>query len=145
MTPHDLINDLTGRGVRLRAEGDKLKIDAPRGILTAEILEALSTHKPEILEVLTRPRLGAPVRPVPVRGGELTRCAWDNCGGELVTRASLQVCIRCMTWYIPAGPVSEDDQAALNERAAIHEYEGGLSREVAEMFAAIGWGPDRVN
>ncbi|WP_213414324.1 non-ribosomal peptide synthetase, partial [Xylanibacillus composti] len=39
-------------GIRMRAEGDELKISAPQGALTAELREGLQTHKSAILAYL---------------------------------------------------------------------------------------------
>jgi hypothetical protein len=47
-----LVEDLERRGVRLRAHGDQLVVDAPRGVLTTEITSALSSEKPALLRLL---------------------------------------------------------------------------------------------
>ena len=44
-----LLQDLQALGVRLAAEGEVLQVDAPRGVLTAELRAALVAHKPDLL------------------------------------------------------------------------------------------------
>ncbi len=45
----ELLARLLGLGVRLRLEGDVLRYDAPRGVMTPELVDALRAAKPEIL------------------------------------------------------------------------------------------------
>lgn len=52
MTAKALLADLVARDVRLSAAGDKLRVNAPRGALTAELRRALLDHKPELLKAL---------------------------------------------------------------------------------------------
>lgn len=52
MTARALLADLADRDIRLSVAGDKLRINAPRGALTAELRQTLSEHKPELLEML---------------------------------------------------------------------------------------------
>jgi hypothetical protein len=52
--------DLEARGVRLLAVGKTLRVDAPRGVLTATDREALVAHKPAVLATL-RAEAEAPV------------------------------------------------------------------------------------
>ena len=47
----ELLTDLRERGLRLRAEGERLLV-APKGALTPEIRDALVAHKSEILPLL---------------------------------------------------------------------------------------------
>lgn len=55
MNAEAIIQDLTTRGVRVWAEADKLKLDAPVGILTDEDKAKLVAAKPELLAALSRP------------------------------------------------------------------------------------------
>lgn len=48
----DLLTDLTARGVLIEAHGDKLRIAAPAGALTANLRQALAEHKAAILAQL---------------------------------------------------------------------------------------------
>lgn len=58
MTPAELLLELNRRGVRLTAEGDRLRYEAPPGALTAELLDAMRKYKPELLCLLTRESRG---------------------------------------------------------------------------------------
>jgi pyochelin synthetase len=48
----DLLSDLTARGVRLQVNGDRLRVEAPTGVLTPEVRETLTEHKAELLQLL---------------------------------------------------------------------------------------------
>ncbi len=52
MTVADLLADLASRDIRLRLDGDKLRINAPKGVLTRQLQAKLVKHKPEILTAL---------------------------------------------------------------------------------------------
>jgi len=56
MTTLELLGRLRTRGIELRADGDKLVVNAPKGALTAELGDELRRRKPEVLEFL---RVGA--------------------------------------------------------------------------------------
>ena len=40
--------------IRLRAEGERLLVDAPKGVLTSEFSRVLKTHKPDLLAALSK-------------------------------------------------------------------------------------------
>ena len=52
MNPVELLGRLGALGIRLTADGDRLRYSAPKGALTPELREALARHKPEILAML---------------------------------------------------------------------------------------------
>jgi hypothetical protein len=52
MTATQILDDLRGRAVALTSNGDRLKIDAPLGVLTDEDRQAIRTHKAELLALL---------------------------------------------------------------------------------------------
>lgn len=56
MTTEELIEQATAAGVRLRQNGEKLRVDAPKGVLVPELLDALKEHKPAILAFLAQRR-----------------------------------------------------------------------------------------
>ena len=56
MTAEQLIADLQRRDVHLSAEGDRLRVDAPAGVVTAADRDALLRSKPEILRALAAKR-----------------------------------------------------------------------------------------
>lgn len=53
MTATALLADLLSRGVGLSADGDRLHVDAPKGVLTDADVAALHQHKPQILAILS--------------------------------------------------------------------------------------------
>jgi hypothetical protein len=52
MNISELITDLTEQGVQLWPDRDKLRIHAPKGLLTAQLQSALAAHKADILTFL---------------------------------------------------------------------------------------------
>lgn len=80
---------------------------------------------------------GTLAKPIPVHAnGKPARCLFDDCGGGLVTRGPLWLCLACGAWFTLAGPLSDDDRAEIEERAAIKEYDAGMTRDRAEIEAA---------
>ena len=59
MTATELVHTLTALDVRLAVQGDRLRVDTPRGVITAELRQALIDHKPELLQLL-RSATGTP-------------------------------------------------------------------------------------
>lgn len=52
MTAQELVNHLQQQDVRLAAHGDRLRIDAPRGVLTPDLRRDLQERKPELLALI---------------------------------------------------------------------------------------------
>jgi len=52
MTPDELLMRLNDQGIKLWADGDKLRYKAPSGALTPELLAEIAKHKAEILTLL---------------------------------------------------------------------------------------------
>ncbi len=48
----DLINELRGRGVEFRVQGNNVLVDAPRGAVQPDDVAALRSHKSEVLHLL---------------------------------------------------------------------------------------------
>lgn len=56
----ELLTELESQGVKITAEGDRLKIKAPKGTITEKLRQRLTAHKPEIIAALSmaaRPEL----------------------------------------------------------------------------------------
>jgi hypothetical protein len=53
MTAASFLSDLLARGVRLSADGERLKVDAPLGCLTAADRQKLIGCKTELLTIIT--------------------------------------------------------------------------------------------
>jgi hypothetical protein len=80
--PVALLSELQRQGVTLQAEGDRLRVKAPKGTLTPEVRQALTAQKAELLRLLVDsppPPAAFPREPPPadVVGG--IPCA--DCGG----------------------------------------------------------------
>ena len=54
MTTQKLISNLTKNGATFRIEGTRLAVDAPRGLLSQEERQTLSTRKWQVLRILKR-------------------------------------------------------------------------------------------
>src|SRR5688572_31641938 len=67
MSARELLVQLREKGVDVKANGDRLVIDAPRGAITPDLRDALSANKAELLRILTAPPLErAAPKPKPV-------------------------------------------------------------------------------
>lgn len=71
MTAVAILEKAKQRGIILQAEGDRLRIRAPKGTLTPELREAIAQHKQEILTVLQsrQPATGHGLCPGPEKCG----------------------------------------------------------------------------
>ena len=56
MNALSLFHDLKERGVIFEAQGERLKVDAPAGVVTEADRSALKEHKPKLLNLLSRPQ-----------------------------------------------------------------------------------------
>jgi TubC N-terminal docking domain len=52
MTPLELLTTLHGLGVTLTPWVDRLRVDAPAGVLTDDLRQALRTHKTALLDLV---------------------------------------------------------------------------------------------
>lgn len=74
MTSAALIAVLAGRGIRLSANGDKLRVEGPADLLTGDVYAVLVKRKPELMAVLTG-------KPAP---SSIPGIVWDSRGGVRV-------------------------------------------------------------
>jgi hypothetical protein len=92
MTLSDLQSRLTSLEIVLTARGDRLVVDAPAGVLTAEVKASLATHKEALLrslaEVKSQTRLAS--RPGPM----------DADAVAAIDRAFRPVAIQTRPWCI---------------------------------------------
>src|SRR5262245_11892444 len=49
---NELLHELRRRGATLTPNGDKLRITAPRGVITPHLLDQINRHKPALLQLL---------------------------------------------------------------------------------------------
>jgi len=52
MTATALLDELRTKGVHLTVEGEHVAVDAPKGVLTDDVRQAIRQHKPELLDLL---------------------------------------------------------------------------------------------
>jgi len=52
VSPHELLETLRRSGVEIATDGERLRVSAPRGVVTEEIRRTLVAHKPELLAEL---------------------------------------------------------------------------------------------
>lgn len=81
----ELLAELRGRGVRLQANGDKLHVSAPNGVVTPQLRASLVEHKTELLAILA-------VAPL---------C--HDCHGRPIAAGSDYFCHECITIMEDAG------------------------------------------
>ncbi|NES77482.1 MULTISPECIES: amino acid adenylation domain-containing protein [unclassified Okeania] len=65
MTVNELLNELSEDGVKFWIDGEKLRIQAAKGLMTPERREMISEHKAEIIERLQQNEIGASVSYLP--------------------------------------------------------------------------------
>ncbi len=56
MTAKELLAQLEAADVRLTIQGDRLVLNAPKGVLSAARIEEIRPHKPELLAILSERR-----------------------------------------------------------------------------------------
>jgi hypothetical protein len=54
LNPEELLAELSGRDVIIKAVDNKLRIDAPKGVLTSELRQAIAEQKLAILTLMQR-------------------------------------------------------------------------------------------
>jgi hypothetical protein len=55
MTTTGLLEELRTKGVRLAVEGEHVAVDAPKGVLTDDVRQAIRQHKAALLALLVQP------------------------------------------------------------------------------------------
>src|SRR6185503_16207768 len=65
MSPRELLVELREKGVEVKANGDRLVIDAPKGAITPDLRDALAANKAALLEILAETPIEKP-KPVSV-------------------------------------------------------------------------------
>ncbi len=62
MTPTNLLTELERRNVKVSLAGDKLRVEAPAGVLTPDLKEVLIKHKPLIMVLLKMNSTNPPLK-----------------------------------------------------------------------------------
>jgi hypothetical protein len=138
MTLPDLIAALDARGVRLST---RLRVDAPAGVLTPELREALSAHKSALLAQLAGAGVERPTREAGTYAGTIYQDGLGTPGAPCLLRVRRTVPMpagatggpatiaTCILWPDVARPLAARQAAAdpyaIAEREAI-QAEGNL-------------------
>ena len=77
MTAHELLMTCRQAGIVLAADGDCIDVDAPAGVLTPDLRNELTRHKPALLELLAQPRAFVTLRHGPTLPVEAIELAID--------------------------------------------------------------------
>lgn len=159
MTPRALIDDLRRRGVVLLAVGDRLRVNAPAGVLTPELCDLLRLRKPALLAALAEAddkgeqASGSDAGLDKLTPAERSMFPTGSDPPEEFLRAVLMVreqfdgeivdlylpefgpLIETGRGYLTPAKLPEDWREVYEERAAIREFDGGQTREHAEAEA----------
>ncbi len=108
MTAHELLATCRQAGIVLRARGDALEVDAPRGVLTPELRAALVHHKPDLLAALR------PTEFVTLKGGLTVAVQALKLALDLEARGFRQFVTPAGEYKAePATRLSESDRTAI--------------------------------
>lgn len=105
-------------GISMQAKDDRLQIHAPKGTVSDELLSNIRELKYSIIHHLQTTESTCS-----------TRSSYSSVQGDQVDRKPDQQVDQTHT------PEKDDQVEAFEERAAIMEYDGGLSRAAAETAA----------
>ena len=112
-SPHELLAECDRLGVVLSLDGDRLTVDAPRHVLASPFVDDLRGSKAEVVALLKARYPGdVPEADGSILGDADMRAFLASLGGDLAER-----------W---------------DERAAIAEFDGGLTRAEADRVALAG-------
>ena len=82
-------------------EGDQLRYQGPRGVLTPALLEAVKQHKPALLRLLVG-RDAAP-EPAPASAPDLPACGHNDAIAVLVVDGYGSICGACWSSWVRGG------------------------------------------
>lgn len=143
MTAISIIESLQSLGVQIEANGDRLKFDTPKGVITTEMKSQIVERKQEIIEMLAKSRPGDCTRPIPVRFNIETppvTCLLDGCDGDLLPRGLLFECEVCSAWYSNAGALTIADQICLERKQPPIRFEDTRLPQAESRQVTIDFG-----
>lgn len=143
MTARDLLTQLRNKGVQLETpNGDRIVVDAPKGVITEELRYALATHKAELLSLLkgehkaTVPKTAKPGLSIPLDG--IATQAWmvrAGKGGQTINAFSRGfVAIGWPSVGDLLGAVDRDAIRDLYVRAYPDSKAGQIPGDIAMLF-----------
>ena len=150
MNGANLIHQLRARGFALEATGDRLMV-APSSRLTDADRDAIRCNKPELLALLSAPTCadcGQPLESDAAPGWRHSWCpagcsdAWEALGGQTLGASGAPLFGGRLSLFDACyrdADTDDEGRYVLAERAAVYEFDGGLSRAEAEERAAREW------
>ena len=130
MSPLELLNEVRGRGVDVRVDGNHLRL-RPRGPLTADLLNELRAQKPALIELLdTGPILGQTLGGV--TESEPAFSVADVCAMPLDLFAKAQLVVRVRSQLLDEVVVFASDNATVDPHEPCVVY---TARELKELLA----------
>lgn len=130
MTLSQLFDILDVSGTRLTLSGDKLRVDAPKGAMTAEIRAGLAEHREAILASLVNPQSnGAPI--TGVVAFELSAPATSPESLPLIGPTSPILLVRgpfLLPTYVPAREIPDE---------AVERLEGSAWRQIPDHWRSM--------
>ena len=98
MTATRLLDALRTKGVRLSGEGEQLAVDAPKGILTDDLHQAIRQHKAALLALLVQP---AQANAATATAPSTEACTHQAHFPPSLTDGPLRQCVACPhCWYV---------------------------------------------
>jgi hypothetical protein len=132
MNLSDLESCLDRLGIKLSL---RLIVDAPCGAMTSELKRALAIHKPDLLARLIGMEFQSETASLVPSGAP----GWQHSGpgiADPIADGAIEPPVPS-TSFKELGAADLVDDYAREERAAIMEFDGGLTRNVAERAAAV--------
>jgi hypothetical protein len=90
MRAETILSTLRRRGIRLRADGDQLVVEAPEGVLDESVRAAIRDHKPELLRLVSRQAANEGSHR-PADDGNGARLLWWRIAVELAGRTVAEI------------------------------------------------------
>ena len=131
MTPEALLDDLARRGIWLSARGNRIRVNAPRGVLTEADRQALVARKAEVLALLRAEQPPARTEPSDRRADDVPEGPCGLCGSPLawvvdwpMAGDACWLCPTCAAWPAPAlaelfANLNGDERRRLDTEAAL--------------------------
>jgi hypothetical protein len=95
-----LLDQLKNLGITVKLNRESLDLTAPKGALTAALLERVAAVKGELITLLARPRLGSHARPFRVHGRMPADCFFNEvCDGRMIRKLEFYCCAKCSCWF----------------------------------------------
>jgi thioesterase domain-containing protein len=134
MTVAELLAELRGRDIRLRLEGERIKVDAPTGALTDEIKARIAERRDEVIAFLRSveraQRWPRGIVPLNADGARVPIFAVPGHNGDVFCFVSLVRALPSDQPFFGVRPPGLDDGVPLDTVAELADYAVSQIREV---------------